>query len=120
LTVKYDSLITVNTDGVGEGCGGVAIADGGELTSVAQSGATVHGFQLCGHGEKEESEVTSMGLISWAEKTSCGLAMAGNGEGLPELMGMALVTIIQDDGGMGRKRGARRSSLSKKNGAEAA
>jgi hypothetical protein len=60
--------------------------------------------------------VTSIGLISRAEKTSCGLTMAGSGEGLPELTGMALVTIIQDDGGIGRKRGARRSSLSEKTG----
>jgi hypothetical protein len=80
------------TAGVGEGRGGVAIADGGGLAGVAQMGATVHSFQLRGHGEKEEREATSKGRISRPEKTSRGLAMVGSGGGSLELMGMALVT----------------------------
>jgi hypothetical protein len=67
--------------------GGAAIADGGDLTGVAQKGATVHGFQLRGHGEKEEGEANSKGAITQTEKTSHGLAMDGSGEELAGALG---------------------------------
>jgi hypothetical protein len=47
----------------------------------------VHGFQLYGHGEKEEGEATSKGAITQTEKTSHGLSMDGNGEELADALG---------------------------------
>jgi hypothetical protein len=43
-----------------------------ELAEVAQRGATVHGFQLRGHGEKEEGAATSTMPFSRTGKVPCG------------------------------------------------
>jgi hypothetical protein len=61
--------------------------DGEKLASVAQSGAMVHGFQICWHGEKEEREATSMGRISWAEKASHGACHGRQWRGLTGVLG---------------------------------
>jgi hypothetical protein len=46
--------------------------DSEKLAGVAQSGFTVHGFQIRWHRDEAEIEVTSMGHISRVEKASRG------------------------------------------------
>jgi hypothetical protein len=62
--------------------GGAAMLDGGGLAGVAQSGATVHSFQILWHGSEGETEANSAGHISRAKDVSRRVAMAGSGRGL--------------------------------------
>jgi hypothetical protein len=65
--------------GVGEGCGGAAIADGRKLAGVAQVAATVHGLTNRGHREKAETMATSPEPFAWPGKaTDAVAAMAGD------------------------------------------
>jgi hypothetical protein len=42
----------------------------------------VDGFEIRWHGSEGETEVNSVGHISWAEDVPRGVAMAGGGKGL--------------------------------------
>jgi hypothetical protein len=66
--IKWEGEREGATTGVGEKRGGATRPDGKKLVSVAQSGSTVHGFQIRWHGDEAKIEATSMGRISRVEK----------------------------------------------------
>jgi hypothetical protein len=98
--------------GVGGGDGGSAIGGGGELAGVAHSGAIGHSSMNQRHRDDAEAMGPQPCHLRGRGRLSAALAMAGSGGSSPELTRIVLEATIREDRGMGRKRGARRSSPS--------
>jgi hypothetical protein len=91
-----------------------AMAGGGGLAGVTQTGTMGHGSMNREHREREETKANSTRCISRPEKARCGTRYGRSWRGSSELADTALEATIRENEGMGRKRGARQSSPSGK------